>query len=115
MAVFRGRGLPTLAQQALAGPAPYVARSAEAERPAWPVNPFPKGIRPGSATEKILAALNTAHPRWLEHWQLMSITGCSRGAVAWGMRYLAAHGLVRSIASARHPQYLRYSAVKVAK
>jgi hypothetical protein len=27
------------------------------------------------------------------------------------MRYLQAHGMVRSIRSARHPQYLRYRAV----
>jgi DNA-binding transcriptional regulator GbsR (MarR family) len=58
-----------------------------------------------------MLALNSAHPRWMEHWELMQITGRSRGAVCWGVRYLAENGLVRSIKSARHPQYLRYQAV----
>lgn len=106
MALHRS-GLPSLAQQAWSG-VPYVAHP---ERPAWPVNPFPKGIRPGSATDKILSALNAKHPRWLEHCELMRMIGRSRGAVTWGLRYLAAHGLVRSIPSCRHPQYRRYRAV----
>lgn len=90
----------------------FAAAKLEAQRPPWPVNPFPKGIQTGSATEKILAALNAAHPCWLEHWELMQITGRSRGAISWGMRYLAEHDLVRSIKSSRNPQYLRYQIVK---
>lgn len=59
----------------------------------------------------ILAALNQAHPRWLEHWELMQITGRSRGAIAWGLRYMQQRGLARAITSAKHPHYLRYQAV----
>jgi hypothetical protein len=86
----------------------------EARRPAWPPNPFPKGPQPGSATEQILAALNQAHPRWLEHWELMEITGRSRGAIAWGLKYMQERGMVMSVKSARHPQFLRYRVVKEA-
>jgi hypothetical protein len=86
----------------------------DAQRPPWPANPFPKGIRDGSATEKILAALNEAHPRWLEHWELMQITGRSRGAIAWGLRYMQERKMVMAIKSARHPKFLRYRVVREA-
>lgn len=90
----------------------YKQWRAENERPAWPPNPFPKGAKPGSATSAALAALEAAYPRWLEAWELMRITGRSRGAVAWGMQYLARQGLIKSIQSSRHPQYLRYRIIK---
>lgn len=77
---------------------------------AWPVNPFPKGMRSGSGTECILAALHEVYPRWVEHFELMEATGCSRGAVDWGIRYLEQNGMARSIPSSRNPQYLRYQA-----
>lgn len=89
----------------------FAAAKLDAQRPDWPTNPFPRGIREGSATELILEALKTAHPRWMEHWELMQITGRSRGAISWGMRYLGERGLVRAIKSSRNPQYLRYQAV----
>ncbi len=91
----------------------YAKAKAEAEalRVPCPLNPFPKGARSGSATSQVLDALRSAHPRWLEHWELMRITGRSRGAVTWGMRFLGERGLVRSIKSARNPQYRRYQAV----
>lgn len=103
--------LPSMFDQFMSIAASSAAAKAEAQRPAWPPNPFPKGVRTGSATEKVLHALKAAHPRWLEHGELMQLTGRSRGAVTWGMRYLQKQGLVRSIQSARHPSYLRYQAV----
>lgn len=98
-------------EQAMGCAASYARARAEAEKPPWPANPFPKGIRCGSASEKILRALVQAHPRWMEHWELMRVTGRSRGAVCWGIRYLAESGLLRSIPSARHPSYRRYQAI----
>lgn len=89
----------------------FAAAKMAAQRPEWPANPFSKGMVEGSATELILCALYESHPRWLEHWELMQITGRSRGAIAWGLRYMQERGLVRSIKSAKHPQYLRYQVV----
>ncbi len=104
--------LPSMFEQFISAAASAASAKAEAQRPAWPPNPFPKGPQPGSATEQILAALNQAHPRWLEHWELMQATGRSRGAIAWAMKYLGERGMVRSIKSARHPSWRRYQAVK---
>lgn len=55
-----------------------------------------------------MAVLDAAHPRWMEHRELMHITGHSRGAVSWAVRYLMEHDMVRAIRSARHPQYKRF-------
>ena len=88
------------------------ARHDQANNSAWPVNPFPKGMKPGCGTERIYIALLAARPRWLECWELMRAADVSRGGAAWGCRYLAEHGLVRSVPSFRHPQYLRYQAIK---
>ncbi len=104
--------LPTMLEMLMSASASAAKAKEEAQRPAWPSNPFPKGIREGSATDNILAALTAAHPRWLEHWELMQITGRSRGAISWGMRYLQERKLVMSTKSARHPQFLRYRVVK---
>lgn len=48
------------------------------------------------------AALIDAHPRWLEHLELMRATGCSRGATDWALRYLIENGLAQAIESARN-------------
>lgn len=106
--------LPSMLEMLMSASASAAKAKEEAQRPAWPANPFPKGIRDGSATERILAALNEAHPKWLEHWELMQITGRSRGAIAWAMKYLGERGMVRSIQSVRHPNWRRYRAVKEA-
>ena len=103
--------LPSLTEMFRSASASASLAKAEVERPAWPPNPFPKGVRAGSATEKVLHALKAAHPSCLEHWQLMQITGRSRGAIAWGMRYLQANGLVQAFSSMKNRQYLRYRAV----
>lgn len=103
--------LPSLLQQAM-GCAGAMASTPPQQ---WPLNPFPKGIRAGSATDKCLKALVAAHPRWLEHCELMRLTGHSRGAIAWAVAYLGRHKLLRSIPSARHRQYLRYQVIKAAE
>lgn len=105
-------GVPSMLEMLMSASASAAKAKAEAQRPPWPSNPFPRGIREGSATDKILAALNEAHPRWLEHWELMQITGRSRGAIAWGLKYMQERGLVMSVKSARHPRFLRYRVVK---
>lgn len=105
------RSLPSLFDQAMGCAASAARAKAEAEKPAWPPNPFPKGPQPGSATEQIIAALQQVHPCWVEHWELMQATGRSRGAISWALRYMAERGMVRSIRSAKHPSYLRYQAV----
>lgn len=100
--------LPSMFEMMLSASASAAAAKAELEHQPWPVNPFPSGIRPGSATEKIRAILTAEPLRWFEHHQLMRLTGHSRGAVTWGLRYLQEHELVRSIPSARQSQYRRY-------
>ena len=81
----------------------------------WPLNPFPKGIRAGSATDKCHKALADNHPRWLEVCDLKRLTGHSRGAIAWAMRYLVKNKMARSIPSSRHPSYCRYQAINAAE
>lgn len=76
----------------------------------WPPNPFPEGIREGSVTDKVLRVLRDRHPQWVEHHELLSLTGASRGAIAWAVRYLKAKGLIRSIPSYRQSNYRRYQA-----
>lgn len=78
----------------------------------WPANPFPKGMRAGSGTQCVWVALLEVHPKWIEHYELMERTGCSRGSIAWAIRYLSENGMVRAISSARNPQYFRYQAIK---
>lgn len=58
-----------------------------AEQPAWPVNPFPRGIRSGSATDRVLADLVRAVPRYLE-----------------------SHGLAEGLSDPRNAHYLRWRA-----
>jgi hypothetical protein len=100
---------PSVFQQLMAA-ASHAAMHPDKPRQ-WPMNPFPPGVRAGSMTEKVREAAKDVHPRWLEHHELMAVTGGSRGAIAWAVRYLQEHGLLRSIPSSRHPQYRRYQAV----
>lgn len=58
-----------------------------------------------------MLALLDAHPGWLEAYELRRIAECGRGALSWGVRYLAERGRIRSIPSFRHPGYFRYQAV----
>lgn len=107
--VLRDR-LPSLCEQVVAA----ASAANSAQRPAWPHNPFPTGVRAGSVTDKVLQLLVSKYPRWHDHREIMRLTGASRGGIAWAVRYLQERHLVRSIASANgHPQYRRYQAVLV--
>lgn len=108
-------GLPSFAEMIAGAAAAATRNRQEAQRPPWPLNPFPPGVRTGSVTDKVLAAAVSAHPSWLEHHELMTATGGSRGAIAWAVRYLQEHDLLRSIPSARHRQYRRYQAIVIRK
>lgn len=50
----------------------------------WPANPFPQGPRPGLATERVMLALLDAHPKWMEHHEIMEAADCSRGGGGLG-------------------------------
>lgn len=107
----RASGLPSMLDLVMGAAASAARAKAESQRPPWPLNPFPSGVRVGSVTDRVLQVLRSRHPRWHEHRELMRLTGASRGGIAWAVRYLQEHGLVRSIPSARHPNYHRYQAV----
>lgn len=92
----------------LAAAANAAMAKAEAERPPWPMNPFPTGIRSGSATDCVLAELRRAYPQHLEHGQLRFNLGASRGMVTWALRYAESHGLVERVHDPRHPRYCRW-------
>lgn len=104
-------GVPSLFAQLLSASASAAQAKAEAERPPWPVNPFPKGIRPGSATDRVLAELRRAHPQHLEHGQLRFNLNTTRGMVTWALRFLEARGLVERLHDPRNPSYRRWRAV----
>ena len=104
--------LPSLLDQAIGAAASAAEARAEAERPPWPVNPFPRGIRMGSATERVLAELRRVSPQPLEHGQLRHRCQLGRGAVNWAVAYLGAHGLVRQLHDPRNPQYRRYQYIQ---
>lgn len=101
-------GIPSMLEQAIGCATSAAAAKAEAQLPVWPMNPFARGMRAGSATDKVHKVLEANPQRWFEHWELMARTGHSRGAVAWALRYLGERKLVRSIRSCRHPSYRRY-------
>ncbi|MBK7022315.1 MAG: hypothetical protein IPH41_01935 [Sulfuritalea sp.] len=100
--------LPSMLDMFLSAAASAAAAKADVERPPWPANPFKKGVREGSATDKVHAILVAQQRRWFEHCELMHLTGHSRGAITWALKYLGERGKVRSIPSARHPQWRRY-------
>lgn len=100
--------VPSLFQQLLSASASAAQAKAEAERPPWPVNPFPKGIRPGSATDRVLAELRRVHPQHLEHGQLRFNLGISRGMCTWALRYCEEHGLVERLHDPRNPHFRRW-------
>ncbi len=103
--------VPSLFAQLLSASASAAQAKAEAARPPWPLNPFPRGIRPGSATDRVLAELRRVHPQHLEHGQLRFNLNASRGMVTWALRYLEAHGLVKRLPDPRNPSFRRWRAV----
>jgi hypothetical protein len=103
--------VPSLFQQLLSASASAAQAKAEAERPPWPLNPFPRGIRAGSATDRVLAELRRVHPHHLEHGQLRINLAISRGMCSWALKYLEAHGLVQRLHDPRNPSFRRWRAV----
>lgn len=99
---------PTMLEMFRSAAASASAAKAEAERPPWPVNPFPKGIRPGSVTDRVLQELQREAPGVLEHGQLRMRCAASRGAVNWATAYLCAHDLIEQLQDPRSPMYRRY-------
>jgi hypothetical protein len=71
--------LPSMLDMFLSAAASAAAAKADVERPPWPANPFKKGVREGSATDKVHAILVAQQRRWFEHCELMHLTGHSRG------------------------------------
>lgn len=75
----------------------------------WPANPFPQGVREGSATDRVLAELRKSAPQALTHGQLRARCNAGRGAICWAVRYLESIGLIVKVSDTRrHQAYRRY-------
>lgn len=98
----------SLFAQLISASASAARAKAEAVKPPWPANPFPTGMRQGSATERVLAELRRVHPQPIEHGQLRFNLNASRGMVTWALKYLEHHGLVSRVHDPRHPHYRRW-------
>jgi hypothetical protein len=100
--------LPSMFEMLMSASASAARAKAEAARPAWPLNPFPPGIREGSATSRVLAELRRVAPQSLESGQLRFRCNANRGGIAWAVRYLAHQGLIEQIPDPRSPCFRRY-------
>jgi len=100
--------IPSLFEQFMSAAASAAAAKADTERPPWPTNPFPRGIRDGSATDRVLAELRRVAPQALEAGQLRHRCQAKRGAVAWAVRYLEEKDLIEKLQDPRSTMYLRY-------
>lgn len=103
--------VPSMFEMLLSASASAARAKADAEKPAWPPNPFPRGIRPGSATDRVKQELKREYPRFLEHGQLRMRLGISRGMCTWALRYLERCGEVERLHDPRNPSYRRWRAV----
>lgn len=70
--------------------------------------PHMRHYRHGSASARVDAALLMCHPRILSCSELRRMTGLSRGALAWALRYLHERNRLLRYSHPSHPQYLRY-------
>jgi hypothetical protein len=92
-----------------------IARMAAA-RPTAPdiphYNPRPAGvIRPGSATDVVLALLCKRGPSYLTHSQIIAQTGRTTKAVSWALIYLKSQKHIEATSDdARNQRYQRYRA-----
>lgn len=102
--------IPSMFELAMSAAASAVRAKAEAQRPPWPPNPFARGIREGSGTDRVLALLLAVAPEHLEHGQIRMRLGASRGMVTWALKYLEAQDLVERVHDPRNPQYRRWRA-----
>jgi hypothetical protein len=100
--------LPSLFEMLMSASASAAKAKEEAERPPWPSNPFPAGIRAGSTTDRVLAELRLAFPQSLEHGQLRHRCQAARGAVNWATSFLLHLGKITALTDPRSPQYKRY-------
>lgn len=76
-------------------------------------NPRPAGvIRPGSATNLVLALLCKRRPAFLTHHQIMDQTKRTTKAVSWALIYLRAQGYVEITGDGRNARYQRYRATE---
>jgi hypothetical protein len=101
----------SMCAQLLSASASAAQAKAEAMKPPWPMNPFPTGIRPGSATDRVLTELRRIHPQQLERGQLRMRLSLTRGMTTWALRYLEAHGLVQRLPDPRNSSFKRWRAV----
>lgn len=105
--------LPSMFEQFMSAAASSASAKANTQRPAWPHNPFPKGIRQGSATEAVLAELRRVAPKPLKNGQLRFNLGITRGMATWALHYLESRGQVARVSDPRHPAYCRWRATEV--
>lgn len=77
-------------------------------------NPRPAGvIRPGSATQAVLALLQAYPGRWFSHFQIVKATGRTQKSIDWALLFLKARGLVDCTRDEwRNSRYLKYSIAK---
>lgn len=103
---------PSLFDMFASAAASAAKSKAEAERPPWPANPFPPGIREGKCTDRVLQELRRAHPQALEAGQLRFRCGVTRGMLSWAVAYLQSQNLIEALPSPRRIQYKRYRVTK---
>lgn len=77
-------------------------------------NPNPPGVvRPGSATDAVLAHLRDHPGRWFTESEITKAINRSHAATSWGLLYLSRQQLIESVADAhRNPRYRRYRITK---
>lgn len=77
-------------------------------------NPRPAGvIRPGSATQVVLALLQANPGRWFSHFQIVQATGRTQKSIDWALLFLKARHQIRTSSDeGRNSRYLKYSIVK---
>ena len=103
---------PSLFEMFASASRSVAAVKAEAERPPWPVNPFPTGPKSGCTTERVLALLQAEYPKHLEHGLLRMLLGATRGMITWSLRYLEAKGQVERIHDPRYLHFKRWRATQ---
>jgi hypothetical protein len=77
-------------------------------------NPRPAGvIRPGSATDRVLAIFQANPKQWLSHANLAWHTGLSHKPMSWALIYLQRQGLIEASTGddERNSRYCRYRIV----
>ena len=97
--------IPSMFEMLLA----QAASAANQEPPrTWPMNPFPRGVREGSVTDKVLTELRRVAPRALEHGHLRMRLNAGRGAVSWATAFLIHMGEIEQLSDPRSPMYRKY-------